>query len=109
MIYYNVNQWITFDHNEHDVFLEGSELSDHEKLKNYFSIYPNPTNGIFYIETNQEGNYLIVNSIGKIIKEFDVKNENKILLNFIDFNSGIYFIINPENKQFSRQKIVIIN
>ena len=79
------------------------------KNKNYFSIYPNPTNGIFYIETNQIGNYIIINSIGKIIKEFEVKNENKILMNYSDFNSGIYFIINPENKQFSRQKIVIID
>ena len=68
--------------------------------KNSVLIYPNPTNGIFYIKSINPKNVSSVSITtieGKIIKEVKPNSENTEI-NLQDFPSGIYFIRIKNNK-----------
>lgn len=60
--------------------------------KNSFSIFPNPAADFVSINTseNTSGNYLIYNSLGKIVRQNSFKGLEKITLSEIP--SGLYFI-----------------
>jgi subtilisin-like proprotein convertase family protein len=74
------------------------EISTQVSIKeidfNQIKLYPNPNNGIFYIEFDKvvnELNVTITDAIGKIIYMDDFKNTGKISMN-IEPASGIYFL-----------------
>lgn len=64
-------------------------------FKNNLSIYPNPTDGVLFINSN---NNIIINSAsitdlnGRIIKEVNIDGMNNPSINISDLNSGIYFL-----------------
>jgi type IX secretion system substrate protein len=76
----------------------------YETLTTNFNVYPNPTNGIFTIQT--KGNLTIYNLLGeKIFFQNLVSEKNEI--NLSGQSKGIYFLqIDSENK-CSTQKIII--
>ena len=65
-------------------------------FKNNLSIYPNPTDGVLFINSNN--NNIIINSAsitdlnGRIIKEVNIDGMNNPSINISDLNSGIYFL-----------------
>lgn len=74
-----------------------------------FSIYPNPNNGIFHLETNRfENNMLeIYNSVGQKIINEKLQNHSTEI-NLSEFNSGIYFsrVISGKGSLIYQSKIV---
>lgn len=70
------------------------------------SIFPNPTNGIFIIET--EDNYIltITDISGKIVKEAKINNE-QITIDLTDNASGVYFISFKNNNTVKTAKIIL--
>ncbi|MBX3165294.1 MAG: T9SS type A sorting domain-containing protein, partial [Bacteroidetes bacterium] len=62
------------------------------KIKNEeLKIYPNPNNGVFTIETQENTHIVVMNLIGQIIYEQNTtSSKTKISLKEID--NGIYFI-----------------
>jgi hypothetical protein len=78
-----------------------------EELKNNFTIYPNPSTGIFYLSTNNIiSNYKVINQIGKTILENKTSNNNfKVSLQ--KYPSGVYFIqLQFENGEIEMKKII---
>lgn len=78
-------------------------LALNPNVKSKFSIYPNPTNGIFFIET--EG---IINdvTIFDIVGKQILKSNNKEI-NLSNFEKGIYFVqVSIDNNIVSTQKII---
>jgi subtilisin family serine protease len=78
-----------------------------EELKNNFTIYPNPSTGIFYLSTNNIiSNYKVINQIGKTILENKTSNNNfKVSLQ--KYPSGVYFIqLQFENGEIETRKII---
>ena len=73
-----------------------------------FSIYPNPSNGVFVIESQEEINDITVfNTIGKIV----LKLENPKLKNSIDLSSlenSIYYVSIKQNSHTITKKIIIL-
>jgi hypothetical protein len=73
-----------------------------------FSIYPNPSNGVFVIESQEEINEITVfNTIGKIV----LKLENPKLKNSIDLSSlenSIYYVSIKQNSHTITKKIIIL-
>jgi hypothetical protein len=62
-----------------------------------FEIYPNPNNGQFTIEFKNEivnANIKITNQLGQVIQNIktDEIKENRINVNFTNFDTGVYFI-----------------
>jgi len=90
--------WTKWDHNP--VKTNKTTLSD-------ISIYPNPSNGIFYIEgsSRYDSKYTIRNLNGKIILKGNFKLKTKFDL--IQESKGIYLItIQRKNKIISRKIII---
>ncbi len=75
-------------------FTISTGINDAES-NNFVSIYPNPSNGIFYIsgETDSIFEIRIYNAFGKLV--MNTGKSNKIDLE--GFNSGIYFIVISNN------------
>lgn len=96
------------------VVSECTGISNHEK--NSFSIYPNPSNGYFYLDfqvTNEMRLTLSVTDIsGKtmINQTFLVSPQDDLFkINTEELESGLYFvrISTPDNKFMQMQKVLI--
>ncbi|MES2763778.1 MAG: T9SS type A sorting domain-containing protein [Bacteroidota bacterium] len=68
---------------------------------NYFSVYPNPSNGIFNIKSSIAEKVNITNELGQVIMSFDIEPETEKEISGL--SSGIY-VIQTGNK---RTKIVV--
>lgn len=69
-------------------------LNEIDKTNTDFSIYPNPTKGVFFIKALSNSNYEIniYNSIGQIISSYDLKEEGG-KIDLTKEANGIYQII----------------
>lgn len=87
---------------------QGHQFKKDIKVK----IYPNLTNGILSIESEQKSfeNYQlnVTDSQGRIIYTMESIERNKIQLNLNDFNRGIYAItiIDRVNKQATVKNVI---
>lgn len=78
------------------------------------SIYPNPTNGSFFIELNLEKEnditIQIVNSIGEVVLEkasSGVSGFYRTSLDINDMNKGLYFVVIGGNNERTTQRIIL--
>jgi len=69
-----------------------------------FKVYPNPSNGTFYLETLKQGSLKIFNLLGTCVYEQAVSNYPKTEL---QLESGIYFLQYTTNGQTQTQKLII--
>lgn len=68
-------------------------------------IYPNPSNGEFFVEVEKKTKIELYNSLGEMILE--TETQNKILLNETKLADGIYFFrITQGEKTFSKKLLV---
>lgn len=75
-----------------DSIFEQTHLSVDETIaENGFEVYPNPTNGIIYVLSDNYGEYRITNLMGQtmIIGTFDCENQQ---IDISSVSEGIYFI-----------------
>ena len=74
--------------------------------ENEFSIYPNPSNGEFFLKVPENSREIIIrNILGQKIKQYHIKFQEKINL---EINSqGIFFIQLITNKGIITKKIII--
>lgn len=88
-----------------------AEISEN-KLFSSLKIYPNPSNGIIFIENeNAEalGNVYVFDVNGKILQTFN-NTSYKIQINLTNFVSGIYFIkVKNSNENYIIKRILIHN
>lgn len=85
-----------------NVLLSSSTFEDNTQFK----IYPNPSNGIYTIESDTNSSIEVYDLIGKqILKQ--VGTVGSSTLNLSDFNSGIYLVkVTNENNQTKTIKLV---
>ncbi|MBL7918749.1 MAG: T9SS type A sorting domain-containing protein [Bacteroidia bacterium] len=74
-----------------------------KELNSHLSIYPNPSNGLVTLTTEETGVYKIINALGELVTEIKV-SEGPTQLNLSHLSSGIYYLC---YKHYS--KIIIIN
>jgi len=74
------------------------------------SIYPNPSNGIFNLEINdeyKECNIQLIDLAGRVLYEEVLNNINQHQLNLNEFKQGLYIIkLNIDNNQFNERLII---
>ena len=58
--------------------------------ENNLSIYPNPTNGKFFIEGSQIAMVRIYNVAGQLVEEIENNEDERITVNCNDWNPGLY-------------------
>jgi hypothetical protein len=84
-----------------------NEINEGNQGENIFSLYPNPSNGIFILNSKiTNGEIFIYNTLGeKIYQSKIISSDTKI--NLADKPKGIYFVnVKTETKSFT-QKIII--
>ncbi|MEI6022014.1 MAG: T9SS type A sorting domain-containing protein, partial [Bacteroidota bacterium] len=66
-------------------------LINTNEMIDHVSVYPNPSNGLLMIETEQVIDIKILDQLGKIILSKHI-SENSCSLNLSTLSNGIYFI-----------------
>ena len=94
---------LTIYYNEVYILKKTNVLPAKEVVNNHYSVFPNPTNGIFTIDNVQSfENIIILNSIGQLVFQNDI-NTNKVIVDLSNQLNGIYFV---HLKDKSNQNIV---
>jgi hypothetical protein len=71
------------------------------------TVYPNPNSGNFIIRSDVNLTLRIINTLGQLVSEFNLSddNRNEILINNLE--SGIYFIQGDSKRYTINKKIVV--
>ncbi len=81
----------------------------HENINphsNLFNIYPNPSNGILFIEARNIQTIEIIDITGKVVKQIQ-ETSNKIQIDLSNIHKGIYFIKIKTEKGIVTEKIIL--
>jgi len=80
-----------------------------DDLKSGFSIYPNPSNGIFTIDNKNSENYefTIRNVIGQVTYNGTVNNMSNRIIDLSDLKSGVYTIEFDNEDNSYTQKLIL--
>ncbi len=69
-------------------------------------IYPNPSNGIFYVKTKHYYELIITDVYGKIIKQIII-NKQLFAVDLSNYSSGLYFLKFNNKNEIINAKIII--
>ena len=72
-----------------------------------FKMYPNPNNGSLTIETETDGNFVIVNQLGQIVESFTAKANARTTINIEKLSDGTYFVKGNKGTNIPTKKLVI--
>lgn len=78
-----------FDLDAVAVIHEGTQSINENEISQ-FIVYPNPSNGIFKVNSSQSGNYSIFSATGKSIIRADFSND--FIIDLSDFPKGMYIL-----------------
>jgi len=71
------------------------------------TVYPNPNDGFFTIQSKEELKLNLINSLGQTLQTIELKRMNNYELNMELLSSGIYFLSGMGEYQFVKQKIIV--
>ncbi|MGQ7944929.1 T9SS type A sorting domain-containing protein [Flavobacterium sp. WC2509] len=71
------------------------------------SIYPNPSQGIINVESDSNGDYLVVNQQGQIVKTFKIEANVINTIDLQNLNDSVYFIKEISNTNNKSSKLII--
>ncbi len=86
-----------------------STTAIHENIgsnSNLVNIYPNPANGIIYIEAKNIQTIEIIDVLGKVVKQLQ-KSGNKMQIDLSNIRKGIYFIKIKTEKGIVTEKLIL--
>ncbi|MFC4815508.1 T9SS type A sorting domain-containing protein [Flavobacterium sp. GCM10023249] len=81
--------------------------TDDFNLFDKFKMYPNPNNGSLTIETETDGNFVIVNQLGQIVESFTAKANARTTINIEKLSDGTYFVKGNKGTNIPTKKLVI--
>lgn len=85
---------------------DSSTVSVFEHKGAPLTIFPNPNNGNFTIETSFRGTLRLVNQIGQLVETLHINAiTNTVSINGL--SNGVYFIIGQDDNGIIREKVVI--
>lgn len=73
-------------------------LDENSAAANLIQVYPNPNNGVFYVQANEDLELILVNELGQLVQEIRLQASNAYSAEVRNLASGLYFIksANPE-------------
>jgi hypothetical protein len=76
-------------------------------LEGLVSVYPNPSNGIFTVAMEFDGNknLQVINALGQVVQELNTLNRDE-KINILDLAKGIYFVQIKSDKGLGKYKVV---
>ncbi|MDP1803186.1 MAG: T9SS type A sorting domain-containing protein [Bacteroidota bacterium] len=82
-------------------------LYEKATLTSPFLVYPNPSNGIFIIKTENSIDLTITDALGKIIRSVSLNNNEQLEVKGLA--NGLYFITGLSSNNYYKVKVVIAN
>ena len=81
---------------------------DEESENPQFSIYPNPSDGIFNVELSNVNTIKVLNTLGSVVYQEKINaNETKTTIDLSNFANGIYFIAVMNDKGTLNKKVIL--
>lgn len=71
------------------------------------SVYPNPNNGSFTLNSEVNISISIINEIGHVVGGAQLSEDNQHKAYFSELSSGIYFVIGKSEQGIVKQKIIV--
>jgi hypothetical protein len=73
------------------------------------TVYPNPNKGEFIISSLHEASFLILNTLGQVIKSVSLNSGNNFSESINNVANGVYFLVDKNNMaQSVKQKIIVM-
>ena len=72
-----------------------------------FRMYPIPSKGILNIVTKYNGNYIIIDASGKIVKSVNLDSDILNTIHIENLSDGVYLIKNSNHNIFKAQKFIL--
>ena len=88
-----------------DAFNDGQRVSIVKIAKPTFSIFPNPVNGRFYVESDISGSATLMNAQGQTILTVEIKQGVNVL-NAAQLANGMYFLTIKNEASIVSKKII---
>ncbi|WP_317898458.1 glycine-rich protein [Aurantibacillus circumpalustris] len=82
-------------------------LNEFSHLNNGITIYPNPNDGKFTIQSTADLKLSLVNELGQLIRVINLSANNNYEVNISDLAKGIYFVSGQKDGLQIYQKIVV--
>lgn len=83
-------------------------LTSYNADEQLFSVYPNPNNGTFVIETSSNLNLSLTNELGQVLKTIRFNGQTKEQISVSELPKGIYFIIGESNGNNISRKVIVV-
>lgn len=89
--------------------LNNNVAIEENTLKTLFSIYPNPSNGVFTVSSDEANTYTIevINILGEIVSVKTIEGIINETFNISDYNAGLYFVKVSNESSENIKKIII--
>ncbi len=80
---------------------------ENDIFQSIISVFPNPNNGNFTVESTIEGEYFLINSLGQEMQTFNLSAQNNFTVQVDGLNAGMYFLKSKNTTLDIRQTIII--
>jgi hypothetical protein len=74
---------------------------------NLLSVYPNPSNGDITVTATSDIDLQLVNSVGQLIRTFQLNGNNHYTLQVSDLAGGVYFVMGKNSQGTVNEKVII--
>lgn len=86
---------------------ECTGISEAAFINSIISVYPNPNNGSFTINSDVNMTISIINELGQVVGGAQLSEDNQHNAYISELSSGIYFVIGKSEQGMVKQKIIV--
>ncbi len=86
--------------------VEGVNSTNEPDARSAINIYPNPSNGNLFIETDWRGEFAVYDLLGKELENFRI-DRSPFYFSTESFAPGVYFLKPFDDKSFEGGKFVV--
>ncbi|MFM7729751.1 MAG: T9SS type A sorting domain-containing protein, partial [Flavobacteriales bacterium] len=86
----------------------GSDTGD-AMLKSLVNAYPNPNDGNFVVQAYAEGQLLLLNAYGQVVRTMVFTENNAFHHEILDLSTGVYFLRGYLNGESINEKVMVTN
>ncbi|MBL7930443.1 MAG: T9SS type A sorting domain-containing protein [Bacteroidia bacterium] len=83
-------------------------LASYNTDEQIFSVYPNPNNGTFVVESSSSLKLTLTNELGQVVKTLEFEGMDKEQVSVSELPKGVYFIIGENNGNKISRKVIVV-
>lgn len=84
-------------------------LDENSAAANLLQVYPNPNNGVFYVQASEDLDLILVNELGQLVQEIHLQASNAYSAEVRNLASGLYFIKSANPALGISKKLMVQN